>query len=107
MDRPLKYEWPGNVRELENVVERAVILSPGDYIGEKDLPLNMSRPSAQAMGEGHLEPEQQGDRALDHVEKLAISRALHKAGGNKSEAARLLGITRRTLYNKMGKYGLN
>ncbi|MFP3999263.1 MAG: sigma-54-dependent transcriptional regulator [Desulfobacterales bacterium] len=107
MDRLLKHGWPGNVRELENVVERAVILSPGEYITEKDLPLNISGT--------HGGPDQQtaapektignSDAAsLDEIEKSAVLRALEQADGNKSQAARLLGITRRTLYNKLEKY---
>ncbi len=108
MDSLLKYTWPGNVRELENVVERAVLLSPGEYITEKDLPLNISestRSSRQASyTSGDRDTGEQG--SLDEMEKSAITRALDKADGNKSEAARLLGITRRTLYNKLEKYGI-
>jgi two-component system response regulator HydG len=106
MDRLLKHTWPGNVRELENAVERAVILSPGEYISERDLPANIgqqARENGQKTGPGVQTEE---NSSLDDVEKTAVSRALTRAGGNKSEAARLLGITRRTLYNKLEKYGL-
>ncbi|MCF8036082.1 MAG: sigma-54 dependent transcriptional regulator [Desulfobacteraceae bacterium] len=108
MDRLLKHAWPGNVRELENMVERAVILSPGEYITEKDLPLNISRTDKQAPQDAAPENAGMDDAgsSLDEIEKSAIVRSLEKAGGNKSEAARLLGITRRTLYNKLEKYGL-
>ncbi|MBS3808683.1 MAG: sigma-54-dependent Fis family transcriptional regulator [Desulfobacterales bacterium] len=103
MDSLLKYAWPGNVRELENVVERAVLLSPGEYITEKDLPLNIS----QSAGPSRPASYTSGDQgSLDEMEKSAITKALEKADGNKSEAARLLGITRRTLYNKLEKYGI-
>ena len=108
MDRLLKHAWPGNVRELENMVERAVILSPGEYITEKDLPLNISRtdePAPQATAPDNAGTGDAGS-SLDEIEKSAIVRSLEKAGGNKSEAARLLGITRRTLYNKLDKYGI-
>ncbi|MFW6011144.1 MAG: sigma-54-dependent transcriptional regulator, partial [Desulfosalsimonas sp.] len=107
MDRLLKHAWPGNVRELENVVERAVILCPGEYINEKDLPLNISGTEAiqQQPEAAHSEKEENNSAAsLDEMEKSAITSALKRAGGNKSEAARLLGITRRTLYNKIEKY---
>jgi two-component system response regulator HydG len=108
MDRLLKYHWPGNVRELENVVERAVILSPGEYITEKDLPLNLSANSKTFPGEDKNSFDKHDETgSLDEVEKSAIATALEKTGGNKSEAARLLGITRRTLYNKIEKYGIN
>jgi two-component system response regulator HydG len=108
MDDLLKYPWPGNVRELENAMERAVILSPGEYITEKDLPLNISETTGQRIP-GGLPASGPGNAAatagsLDEMEKAAIANALEKAGGNKSEAARLLGITRRTLYNKLEKY---
>ena len=109
MDDLLKYPWPGNVRELENAVERAVILSPGEYITEKDLPLNISQnsggPHPQAATQTGAAGADQGG-SLDQMEKSAIAGALERAKGNKSEAARLLGITRRTLYNKLEKYGL-
>jgi two-component system response regulator HydG len=106
MDSLLRYRWPGNVRELENVVERAVILSPGEYISEKDLPANIApgRAAAQEERTGSSRPKEGG--SLDAVEKDAVIEALDRAAGNKSEAARLLGITRRTLYNKLEKYGL-
>lgn len=103
MDSLRKYAWPGNVRELENVMERAVILSPGEYITEKDLPSNIAKPAGPPPAEPSVR-ETAG--SLDALEKSAIARALEKAGGNKSEAARLLGITRRTLYNKIEKYGI-
>ncbi|MFO7931563.1 MAG: sigma-54 dependent transcriptional regulator [Desulfosalsimonas sp.] len=108
MDRLLKHSWPGNVRELENMVERAVILSPGEYITEKDLPLNISRTDEQTIKAAAPENTGTGDygSSLDEIEKSAIVRALERAEGNKSEAARLLGITRRTLYNKLEKYGI-
>jgi two-component system response regulator HydG len=109
MDDLLKYPWPGNVRELENAVERAVILSPGEYITEKDLPLNISqnngRPHPQAATQAGAAGANEGG-SLGDMEQSAIVSALERAGGNKSEAARLLGITRRTLYNKLEKYGL-
>ncbi len=109
MDRLLRYDWPGNVRELENVVERAVILCPGEYVTKKDLPLNISEKD-NAMSEvapfdspGNAQGNDQCG-SLDEIEKAAVIRVLEQAGGNKSEAARLLGITRRTLYNKLEKY---
>ncbi|MDZ7831885.1 MAG: sigma-54 dependent transcriptional regulator [Desulfobacterales bacterium] len=106
MDRLLKYPWPGNARELENAVERAVILSPGDYISEKDLPLSIMRPDSRETDTQKPERSEEIDGSLDDIERAAIEKALSKTNGNKSEAARLLGINRRTLYNKLSKYGL-
>jgi len=106
MDRLLKYPWPGNVRELANSVERAVILSPGDYISEKDLPLSIMRPGVDAIDTQRAGKFEGFAGSLDEIEKAAIEKVLAKTDGNKSEAARLLGINRRTLYNKLYKYGL-
>jgi two-component system response regulator HydG len=106
MDMLLKYDWPGNVRELENAVERAVILVPGDYITEREFPLNITRyydhtsdvpPPLTASTHSH---------SLDEVEREVILATLKAAAGNKSEAARRLRITRKTLHKKLHKYGV-
>ena len=93
----LRYEWPGNVRELENAIERAVILAKDSHIEVADLPqesltMTHSVPSGKDLGE---------------VEKNHILNILNETGGNYSEAARILGISRMTLYNKAKAYGLN
>ncbi|RPH49221.1 MAG: sigma-54-dependent Fis family transcriptional regulator [Desulfobacteraceae bacterium] len=102
MVRIVKYGWPGNVRELMNAVERAVVLARSDYIDEKDLPVVDSK-----------EPErmssQQDDTMsipLEEIEKATILKTLEFLKGNKSETARRLGITRRTLHKKLKKYGV-
>jgi two-component system response regulator HydG len=103
MDRMVRYDWPGNIRALMNAVERGVILCPGEYISEEDLPI--------AVREAAIPPEtatlekQTGGMPLEEVEKVTILRTLEGTGGNKSETARKLGITRRTLYKKLRKYG--
>ncbi|MBW2107755.1 MAG: sigma-54-dependent Fis family transcriptional regulator [Deltaproteobacteria bacterium] len=106
MDMLLKYDWPGNVRELENTVERAVILVPGDYITDKELPLSITENYIRA---SNTSPPQQHavqrPQSLEEVEKEAILATLEAAGGNKSEAARRLGITRKTLLKKLRRYG--
>ncbi len=104
MDALLKYEWPGNVRELMNVVERCVVLSTEDYIDEDDLPFIFE-------DDEDLIPIDSssiisGDIPLEEVEKATILHTLDSAGGNKSEAARRLGITRKTLHKKLKKYGV-
>ncbi len=102
MDLMLRYAWPGNVRELMNAVERGVVLCRGEHIGEDDLPLSL-REEAEVPDKTILQPT--GDLPLDELEKEAILRTLEESGGNKSETARRLGITRRTLHKKLKKYG--
>jgi len=104
MDRLLRYEWPGNVRELMNAVERAVVLARAEYLNEQEFPLI---PGA-AGPEGGLPAGGAGseEMPLDEVEKTTILRTLELSNGNKSEAARRLGITRRTLHKKLKTYGV-
>lgn len=103
MDRLLKHPWPGNVRELMNAVERAVVLARSDYLDEEELSLvSQEGPGAGAPAPSPTPP----GAPLEEVEREAIIRTLHAAQGNKSEAARRLGITRRTLHKKLKKYGL-
>ena len=104
MDRLVRYDWPGNVRELINAIERGVILCRGDYVSEMDFPLSVSdvpAPEQEAVREELL-----ADLPLEEVEKVTILKTLESAGGNKSETARRLGITRRTLHKKLKKYGV-
>jgi two-component system response regulator HydG len=106
MDLLLKYQWPGNVRELENVMERAVILLRGDYISEKELPPALQQLSSE---ECVCDPADRVSLAgsgltLSELEKQAVLQMLLDTGGNKSETARRLGVTRRTLQLKLKKY---
>ena len=105
MDALTKYSWPGNVRELENVIERAIILCMGQYISEKDLPPNILK---------DYEPEDSiqsqlsgGSKSLDDIEKIALIETLKQTKGNKTEAAKILSITRTTLRNKLKKHNLD
>ena len=102
MDCLLKHPWPGNVRELENVVERAVVLLVGDYVSERELPASVASAPAD---EGRAGVRLAG-LSLDEVEKQAVLQTLEACGGNKSEAARRLGVTRKTLHAKLARYGL-
>lgn len=86
----LHYHWPGNIRELRNTLERAVIVRPKGMITSEDILLGMVE-------------EEVGDLNLEQVERKLIVKALKISGGNKSEAARLLGITRRALYGRLEK----
>jgi len=105
MDRLLKYEWPGNVRELMNAIERAVVLSRSEYLDEEDLPtvVKGDGPRGQDISSESNVP---GDLSLGEIEKVTILKTLEASGGNKSEAARRLGITRKTLHKKLKKYGV-
>jgi two-component system response regulator HydG len=101
MDAILKHEWPGNVRELMNAIERGVVLTRSDYLDLADLRI-VPEPAGSETARG--EPAGAGPAPLEEVERVAILRALEMAGGNKSEAARQLGITRKTLHKKLTKY---
>ncbi|WP_027191430.1 sigma-54-dependent transcriptional regulator [Fundidesulfovibrio putealis] len=102
MDKLLKYSWPGNVRELENAVERAVVLLVGEYVTERELPPVI----IQAQDGGQCPEPGFSNMTLEGVERIAILDALDAAEGNKSEAARRLGITRKTLHAKLQRYGV-
>lgn len=109
------WKWPGNVRELENVMERAIILMPGEQIGRRELPERI----IQAMSGGadkkdaHDTDYDRGCESfssggatptLEDIERMVIMQTLQKVGNNKTEAARLLGITRKTLHARLNRY---
>jgi len=104
MDRLLKHPWPGNVRELMNAVERGVVLSRSEYLDEPELPLIQRE--APTTNDTSSKMNGTGELPLESVEKETILKVLDMVGGNKSEAARRLGITRRTLHLKLKKYGM-
>ena len=99
------YRWPGNVRELRNVIERAVMLGTSDVIDVDDLPPEIhgshgAPASAPTAGEHVALP-----LPVDELERRNLLAALAATGGNKTRAARLLGIDRVTLYNRLRKHG--
>ncbi|MEO0023244.1 MAG: sigma-54 dependent transcriptional regulator, partial [candidate division WOR-3 bacterium] len=94
-----KWDWPGNVRELENVLERALILAAGGEIKPQHIQFP-ERITAE-------NPETDQPRSLPELEKRLVEEALRQAGGNKSKAAKILGITRRMLYTKIAKYNID
>ncbi len=107
MDMLINYEWPGNVRELENAIERAVILLTGEHITEQQLPLNITEKYPDLMESPTPEIRvTDGSRSLEEIEREAIMETLKASGANKAEAARRLGITRKTLHNKLKNYKL-
>jgi DNA-binding NtrC family response regulator len=96
----MDYPWPGNVRELENVIERAVTLARGEKVMPEDLPpaIHGSRGDKKVIDEAASRT-----LPLEEVEKEYILRILEKTGGNKYQAAQILGIDRKTLYRKLGE----
>lgn len=107
MDMLVKYPWPGNVRELENAIERAVVLLFGSFISERELPLAVTQYyiEMQEKEEENIYPLVSCDGTLEDVEREAILRMLESVGDNKSEAAKRLGISRKTLHTKLKRYG--
>jgi two-component system response regulator HydG len=101
MDRLIRHPWPGNVREMMNTIESAVVLSSQAYLREEDIPSFRDEPRIAPLLEAKV------DASLDEVERLAILKTLESVRGNKSEAARKLGITRATLHKKLKRYGLS
>jgi DNA-binding NtrC family response regulator len=97
-----QYAWPGNVRELEHVVERAVILAVGPRIDAGDLPDTLRQLPVRTAGEVSVP----AGCSLEEVERLAILQTLELTDWNKRQAAKILGIHRPTLYNKLRKYRL-
>jgi two-component system response regulator AtoC len=98
----LRYPWPGNVRELFHVLERAAVLCGGEVIDVPNLPEALTGAAVPTSVEEDLPLRD----AVAALEKRLIVRALERAGGNRSEAARQLGIGRPVLYAKMEAYGL-
>ncbi len=92
----LDYAWPGNVRELEHAVERAVLMAQGDVVRPSDFGLR-----AEREGGSRLE-----ELSLEEVECLLIKKAVSRYGGNVSQAASALGLSRSGLYRRLRKYGL-
>ena len=103
-DVMMRYHWPGNVRELRNVIERAILLESTDLILAEHLPGELLSKTQAGPSEISLSPEARVPISLQEAEKRAIIEALEWAGGNKSSAARVLGITRQTLRQKLKKY---
>ena len=104
VQRLMAYHWPGNVRELENVLERSMVLSTGPVLQADDIRLDMQlRSKVQSSAGDHFLPE---GMTLDEYEQSIIKEALKRANGNKSQAARLLGLTRNALRYRLTQMGL-
>lgn len=95
----LAYNWPGNVRELENTIERVIALGKGELIGVEDIPRQITKAKGGAVSVPNLPTLKESERDL-------IRKTLEYVKGNKSRAARILDIDRKTLYRKIKEYGL-
>ena len=112
--RLLTYSWPGNVRELQNAIERAAILTNGPTIDASGLQLPSARPTAEQLPVGMLEEQflwegpldEVSQRAVAHVERFKIQNALQESKWNKTRAAEKLGVSYKTLLNKIRSLGL-
>jgi DNA-binding NtrC family response regulator len=102
MEKLLAYHWPGNVRELENVIERSLVMCSGTTLDAGDIKLE-SAPRPRAQNQSNFIPE---GMTLDEYEQEIIREALRRAAGNKSHAARLLGLTRNALRYRLTQMGL-
>ena len=93
----LAHSWPGNVRELENALQRAITLSQYEVILPEDLPISLSQKGQEDL----LEKGVQARYSLEHFEKEYIIRILSEVGGNKTKAAEILGLDRKTISRKL------
>ncbi len=96
----LTYDWPGNVRELENVIENIAILTNSAFVSIEDLPPNIRAAKTKTQANP-------ASMTLEDVQRLHIENVLKQCSGSKTDAATALGISRRALFRKMEKYGLN
>ncbi|MBV9303364.1 MAG: sigma-54-dependent Fis family transcriptional regulator [Acidobacteriaceae bacterium] len=104
LDRLFEHSWPGNVRELENTIERSLVLASGEVLQPADIRIEAPRQSAAlASQQTPLLPE---GETLEHWEQMMIREALRRANGNKSQAARMLGLTRNALRYRLSQMGL-
>jgi transcriptional regulator of acetoin/glycerol metabolism len=101
MEALLAYPWPGNVRELRNAIEYAFVLCSGDWIAKEHLPPKISMGGKRAAANrtvGSISREE---------ERTNLIQTLRRVGGNQSEAARMLGVSRVTIWKRIKKYGID
>ena len=102
-----EYHWPGNIRELENVIERAMILCPGDTIRVSDLPKNFQANACSTLRVSDIPFKDNLSETLADIEKALIIRAMNLANNVQSHAAKILGIGKSGLNQKIKKYNLD
>ena len=104
MDRLVEYNWPGNVRELENTIERSMVLAAGNILEASDIRIESARQPLPTAVQASLLPE---GVTLEEWEQMMIREAMRRANGNKSQAARILGLTRNALRYRLSQMGLD
>jgi len=104
MEVLLNHDYPGNVREMENILEHAAIICRGEEIAPRHLPLYLQKDERRKSEAEPCLPKL--EKSINDHERAAITEALEKAGGNRGEAARLLGMDRTTLWRKMKKFNM-
>jgi len=114
----MEYHWPGNIRELKSALEFAFVIAEGKVIDIDQLPPKITEPQRQFFSPGHrpsqgldhhktMETMILSSNPSDPAEKNMLIEALKKTNGNQSQAARILGINRVTVWNRMKKYGID
>ncbi|GIX07513.1 MAG: hypothetical protein KatS3mg115_1916 [Candidatus Poribacteria bacterium] len=98
-----RFQWPGNVRQLDHYIQQAIVMSDSEVIDVEDLPAGTEEPPQEPL---FLQEILEQGVPLEEVERQLILAALQRAGGNQSQAARLLGVSRRKLQYRMEKHGL-
>jgi two-component system response regulator HydG len=101
MEALLSYSWPGNVRELRNAVEYAFVLCSGGWIGKEHLPPKITANGKRTFVHSHQ------DAGSREEERAKLINTLRRVGGNQSKAARLLGVSRVTVWKRIKKYAIN
>jgi len=103
IDRLVEHSWPGNVRELENTIERSLVLASGEVLQPSEIRIETRNRPASTLAQAPLLPE---GETLEHWEQMMIREALRRTNGNKSQAARMLGLTRNALRYRLSQMGL-
>ena len=108
VDRLLEYSWPGNVRELENTIERSLVLASGEMLQAADMRIEAARSAnSAAAAQSQNAPLLPEGETLEHWEQMMIKEAMRRANGNKSQAARMLGLTRNALRYRLSQMGMD
>ena len=103
----MEYSWPGNVRELENTIERSLVLASGETLQASDMRIEAARSVSTAAASSQTQPLLPEGETLEHWEQMMIKEAMRRANGNKSQAARMLGLTRNALRYRLSQMGMD